>query len=511
LGWTNTPEHTEAELMNENTTSSATPQPDLPPLLSALWRLLRAHRDAFKQERTFLRAQALIFGHLFCFARRTITQALLALGLTDQDWSAFYRLFGEKGRIDYEALTGRFFLETLPHVSSSEPYVAVVDGVQLPRHSHKMPGTSWLRSPTSPPFMPGIHRAQRFMHLAGLVAPNGEGYFRALPLRWEPAFTHKAVEAEGFEPKKEWEAGLRAMEWLRGRLDEAGRRTQKLLMVADGTYCVKDLFRELPERVTLLARCAKNRALYEVPDAMLLGTGVEGEKPSSRGRPRKYGERARRPSEWLEKGKGKRKGWRTREVVVRGRAVRLRHRVEGPYLLKGAPERAVYLIVVKGVDPRSKRRRRREPSFFLVSAAWREDDGWTMPLSAENLLFWAWQRWEVEVCHREMKTGFGLGEMQCFRARSTVMAARWQAWSYGVMVLAGIRAWGLGRGPIRPPGRWWGGSGRWSMGTLWRGYRKEMWGTEPFRALWSPTGGGYYEKEALLAGLGNSVSGSLRG
>jgi hypothetical protein len=166
--------------------------------------------------------------------------------------------------------------------------------------------------------------------------------------------------------------------------------------------------------------------------------------------------------------------------------------------------------VVKGVDLRAKRRRRRDPSFFLVSGVW-EDDQWRLPFSAEKLLFWAWQRWEVEVCHREMKSSFGLGEMQCWGALSTVMASRWQAWSYGVMVMAGIRAWGLGRGPLRPAGRWWGGSGRWSMGTLWRGYRLEMWGGEPFRALWKPTGGNYYEKEALLAGTGNAIIGSQRG
>ncbi len=196
---------------------------------------------------------------------------------------------------------------------------------------------------------------------------------------------------------------------------------------------------------------------------------------------------------------------------VRGRAIRLVHRAEGPYLLKGAAERPVFLVVVKGVDRGANRRRRREPAFFfLVSGVW-EEGGWTMPFLAEELLFWAWQRWEVEVCHREMKTSFGLGEIQCWNARSTVMAARWQAWSYGVMVLAGIRAWGLGRGPLRPAGRWWGGSGRWSMGTLWRGYRSELWGEEQFRVLWTPTGDDYYEKEWHLAGMSNAVFGSLRG
>jgi len=65
----------------------------LPVLLRELLVLLYAHRSAFRQERTFLRAMGLLFGELFTFARHTVTQGLLALGCTDADWSAWYRLF----------------------------------------------------------------------------------------------------------------------------------------------------------------------------------------------------------------------------------------------------------------------------------------------------------------------------------------------------------------------------------------------------------------------------------
>jgi DDE superfamily endonuclease len=490
-------DHGGHDRMPEHTTPSFTAHHALPPLLSELFALLRAHRSAFRQERTFLRAQALLVGHLFCFARRTITQALVALGITEGDWSAFYRLFSVPARIDYEKLSGHFLEQTLRHISPQDPYVAVVDGVQIARHSHKMPGSCWLKSPRTPPFMPGIHRAQRFAHLACLLPQSQTGYSRALPLRWECAFTEKAVPSEGVEPKKEWEAGLDAIGWLRERLDLAGRRLQRLLVVADGAYCVKDLFRRLPARATLMARCARNRALYE------LAPVVEEKR---RGRKRIYGDRAPRPSEWLHR----RGGWRQTRAMVRGRELRLVHRAEGPHLLKGAACRPVFLLVVKGTDRRAKSRRQREPAFFLVGAVGEKGE-WVMPFDAQMLLSWAWQRWEVEVSHREMKTSFGIGEAQCWNTRSVVMALRWRAWCYGAMVLAGFRAWGLAEGPIRPAGRWWRGSGRWSLGTLWRGYRKELWGSEEFRPLWTGTGDDYYRKEALMAGMNNAVFGSLRG
>ncbi len=490
--------------MSEHSTLPTNEPSSTPPLLFELLRLLDAHRCAFRQERTFLRMQALLFGHLFSFARHTITQALVALGLTKSDWSAFYRLFSIP-RMDYEALSSRFFEEILTHFAPSEPFVAAVDGVQVPRHSHKMAGTSWLKNPRTPPFMPGIHRAQRFVHLAGLLPKSEQGYSRALPLRWESAFPEKAIAAAA-KPRKEWEAGLDAIGWLREHMDALGRSMQRLLVVADGTYCTAELFKELPEGVVLLARCARNRALYELPLP-------PKSKKKRRGRRRLYGERSRAPHQWLcERG-----GWREARVMVRGRQVRLRHRVEGPFLLKKASERPLFLLVVKGVE-RPRKKQRRDPAFFLVSALQSEGrptEGrpttWVMPYSPEELLSWAWQRWEVEVSHREMKTSFGLGEIQCWNARSVVLSVRWQAWCYGVMVLAGYRAWGLSRGPLRPGGRWWGGSGRWSLGTLWRGYRRELWGCEQFRPLWRLTGDGYYEKEAYLVGMNNAVFGSLRG
>jgi hypothetical protein len=49
-----------------------------------------------------------------------------------------------------------------------EPYVAVVDGVQLPCASRTMPGTSWLKNPHTLVWKLGSHRAQRFVHVAAL-------------------------------------------------------------------------------------------------------------------------------------------------------------------------------------------------------------------------------------------------------------------------------------------------------------------------------------------------------
>jgi hypothetical protein len=479
--------------MSEDTTS--TPRlAAATPLLAALVVLLAAHRPAFGQDRPFARAVALVYASLFAFARHTITQLLVALGQTEHDWSAWYRLFNVP-RLDYAALTRCYLRQTLEEIGPDGPYVAVVDGVQVPRHSRTMPGTTWLKHPRTPVFFPGIHRAQRFVHLASLL-PREQGYSRALPLRFEQAFPPKAVRREVLPARKEWEAAQAAMTWLRTELDAAGRREQHLLVVGDGSYDTAGLWTSLPARTSLVARTARNRALFALPVR----------EPKRRGAPRKYGERAPVPAAWLQE----RTGWQEATLVVRGRTITTRYRVEGPVVVRTASSQPLFLLIVPGINRRSGRRRReRDPHFWLVNAV-QQGEAWVLPLPATELLAWAWQRWEIEVSHRELKTTLGVGEMQCWSVTAAVLTVQWQVWSYGVLVLAGYRAWGLVRQTVRPPGRWWTGAPRWSLATLWRGYRQELWGQREFHALWTGTAGIPAENGAWMKALTNAVLGASR-
>jgi hypothetical protein len=462
-----------------------------PTLLQNLFELLEAFRPTFRQERTFLRAFGLLLGELFVFARHTVTQELLALGLTDADWSAWYRLFS-RNRFQPEAASRILFRETLQHVPAGQPYVVGADGVQVPRHSLKMPGTSWLKAAGTAPFKPGIHRAQRFLNLSWLV-PIQEGYSRAIPLRWLPAFPAKAVAAEE-TPQKEWEAGLTGISWVRQQLDNAGRHSQWLLALVDGNFeRGVDFWKGLPERTVVLGRTARQRVLHELPHY------------GGFGRPPDYGPRVKKPAEWLRE----RQGWQISQLVVRGRSREMRYRVEGPYLRDGLPKQPLFLIVVKGMDRKvNGRRMQRKPAFYLVSAIQKRGK-WVLPFPAEFLLAWAWQRWELEVEHREIKSGFGLGEKQCWNQRSAVVSVQWSAWVYAVLLLAGYRTWGLLQGPTSP-GRWWRGAKRWSFNTLWRGYRAALWSTPDFRAVWTVTGDNWLKKGDWMAGLWNSTLGAAR-
>ncbi len=470
---------------------------EIPSLIHTLFKLLEAHRGAFQQERPYHRAMGLVLGELFNFGRQTVTQELMALGMVEEDWSAWYRLFSRK-RFEEEGWATCLLGETLEHVAEDEPYCVAIDSTSIHRSSLKMPGTSWLRDSRFSAFRPGVHRAQRFLHGAWLT-PLEDGYSRAIPLRFLPAFPPKAIPAEG-GLRREWQAGLDFLQWLRKGLDDRGRGKESVLALADGSFDTLEMWRGLPERTILAVRTARHRRLYWLP--------TEQAHPGP-GRPHSYGELAPPPADWLHAGL---RHWPKQMVWVRGRSIQMRYQVLGPFVREGVPERPLFLIVVKGmhrlVGKQIQHYKHRGPSFFLVSAV-QPKGTWQLPFPIQFLLTWLWQRWEIEVAHREMKSGLGIGEKQCWNKRSAVLAVQWSVWSYALLLLAGYRTWGLCGGPPAPA-RWWPGAKRWSLQTLWRSYRSALWANPQFRACWSSSPANWWTKEVYLTGLSNTCLASAR-
>jgi hypothetical protein len=425
--------------------------------MAAFVAQLAAARAACVQERTHRRLVLLSLALLTSLGRHTITQLLVTLGVGDADWAAWYRLFSTP-RVVTSRL-GRQTVATLVAVLDRRaPLVVALDATHLYRSGKRMPGTGWVRAAATAVFRRGLARAQRWVGLNGLLPRSAAGDSRAVPLRWIPAPTPKATALAGHPPRKEWEAGVRLLGWLRRTLDSLGQRQRRILAVADGSYSGAALWMALPARVTLLARCARNRALYAL-------------KPvDDTDRRRKYGTRLPTPQQML----AERTGWQTVPILVRGRTVRLRVKVVGPCLVKPAAAVPLFLIVVRGVAARPAHRRR-QPTSLLVNARRDGHGGWMLPYPVAELLGWAWQRWEVEVLHRELKSGFGLGQQQAWSAAGTVAVTQWVVWVYACVVLAGYQAWGYAVPAGSRLGRWHAPR-RWSLGMLWQQARTELWG-----------------------------------
>jgi len=177
-----------------------------------------------------------------------------------------------------------------------------------------------------------------------------------------------------------------------------------------------------------------------------------------------------------------RTGWQRVPLVVRGRELHLLVRVEGPCRRVGWGERVFFLIVVRGHHKRTKRGKSREPMAFWVHAVSDGADGWQLPVSLEVLLLKLWQRWEVEVGFRWMKSGFGLGEKPCWGFDSGERSVAWSAWVYGALIWSGYCAWGGWTGGAR-----WGGCrgrARWTFRDVLWSVRSELLGGEINGGLW---------------------------
>lgn len=448
--------------------------PSQQPLLSTFLTLLQPFRSICLQERPVVRLTALAVAMVINYGRQTITQALATLGVTG-DWSAFYRLFNTP-RLHADDLARQLGAASLALMPLDAPVVVAIDSVQIPRSSQHFPGSSWMYNPTSPVFKRGIHRAQRWVHLAMLLPQSATGYSRAVPVRFDPAIPEKGHRPKGIAARTEWEVGLDQLHWMRTMLDQTDRDTQSLLAVADSGWQGAGVWSNLPARTTLVAGCRANRALYALP-----------RRSSGCGRPRQYGDRAPRPDAWLSE----RTGWRRLSLVMRGRIIPVRYRLAGPYLVKGAPDHPVMLLVVRGSQPGHGTRARRA-RFWLVNAV-QQQGRWVAPLPAESLIAWCWQRWEIEVTHRELKTGFGVGQGQSWNEHSAFLTVQWQVTVYALLLLAGYRCWGLHPGPVRPPGTWWRGSGRWSLDQVRQAIRKESGMVAEFRPVWQPIPGNWWK------------------
>jgi len=443
-----------------------------PPSLATTWfALLAAYRPAVRQDRVFVRLVALAVAVGLGLGRQLPTRWLVTLGVAAQDWTAWYRLF-DRDRLHLATLHGTLVAQVLAEVPATESVVAVaVDATHLPRTSGKLPGCGVTRALRGLRWPRGLTFAQRYVGLSALLPRSVAGDSRAIPFKWLLLRTAKS-RPMGDEPERTEAEGARELVgWLRGQLDACRRATQRLLVLGDGRYSTAPFLADLPHHVTVLARCARNRALFALPTYRTTG----------RGRQPRYGERGPTPEATLHQATG----WQTVTVRVRGRTIPLTVAVSGPWLIQGAPFHPLALIVVRGIDRgRGVTRRQRDPQFFLVTLELHQEDEWALPLPLEDLLAWAWQRWEVEVMHRELKSGFGLGQQQAFSDHGAATVTPWLVWLYALLILTGYRTWGLGPGTVPDLGRWYGAR-RWSIGRLRQGLRQELWGLGEFQPVWT--------------------------
>jgi hypothetical protein len=397
----------------------------------------------FPQTRTLQRAIALAFGLLCGVGRRTVTRAIGFQGNTQKDWSADYKLFS-RCRWEPRALFHPIMDQALRD-HPSDYVVTATDDTRVWRTGKHVPQTQWHRDPLGPPFQTNLRWGHRFLQaslILPLYQPDGENGSRALPIRFEmaPVIKKPGKKAtpeqlqEYARQKKQHNLSTQFVALtreLRQRLNQTGYQHKRLVQVGDGSFCNRTVMRQdwEAENVSLVVRCRKDIVLCKRAP----GQG-----------PRFYGKVKFTPEEMRRR--TSRARWQKALIFHGGcyREVRFKE-LTHVYWQGGARKRELRLLIVAPVGYRTRQNGRkyyRKPAYLLTT---------DLTTPALVLLQAYFDRWGIEVNHRDEKNILGVGQAQVWNEHSVSKVPALLVAMYSWLLLAGLKCYGPKRAEVYEP------------------------------------------------------------
>lgn len=403
-------------------------------LTEALYSLLdQGWKSVFAQKRSHERA----IGHALALpcimGRRTISRTICALGRSDQDWSADYKIFS-RSQWKVESLFDPVIENYLARYPDG-PIRVACDDTRLKKSGKKIAKAFWQRDPMSPPFHLNLIYGLRFVQLSMLYPHYQEGDFssRGFPVAFQEA---PAVKKPGKRASDEERAAykqackrqnlsteaLDTISNLRQRLDQKGAENRNLLATLDGSFCNKLFFKTEWDRTHLVARCRKDARLCF---------------PASEGSRRRYDPQTFTPEEVR---KQEAIPWKEAPVYFGGRLRSIRYKeVQGVLWQRGGGTRKLRLIVIAPLPYKLSKHARtnyRDPAYLLTT---------DLETSVVELIQAYFDRWQIEVNHRDEKDLLGVGQAQVRSPKSIPRCPAFAVACYSLAMLAALRTYGPGR------------------------------------------------------------------
>jgi hypothetical protein len=375
-------------------------------LLAAFLSIVEDWRGVFPQQRTYQRAVRQALGSLVCLGRRCLSRIIWTNGGQQRSWSAEYFLHS---RCQWEPQ--QLFQPILKRALAYCPQRLVgvaLDDTKLKKTGRSIPQAFYQRDPMSPPFHVNLVLGLRFLQASLLVPLHRTANVgtRALPIRFqEVSRVKRPGKKASEEEKKQYKAAVKQKnlsrsfvqmgKQLREELDQAGGRDKILVLTADGSFCNRTCFAEVPDRAALLARARKDAKLcFHAPANTRRFYALEKFTPEQI---RKDDSRA----------------WKTTRIFYGGKRRKIRYKeVSDLYWQRGAAKRALRLIVIAPTPYRKSKSRKlyyRDPAYLLTT---------DLRSSLKQLLQIYFDRWQIEVNHREEKDTLGVGQAQLWNVNS---------------------------------------------------------------------------------------------
>jgi hypothetical protein len=403
-------------------------------LLSEFLAIVEDWRSVFPQRRTWQRGVRQALGSLVCLGRRCLTRIIWTNGGQNRSWSAEYFLHS---RCQWEPQ--QLFQPILKRALSLCPQRLVgvaLDDTRLRKTGRSIRQAFYQRDPLSPPFHLNLVLGLRFLQASLLVplhrnAPVGT---RALPIRFQEVSRVKRPGKRATQEMREQyreavkqhnlsRSFVEMGKQLRRELDEAGGRHKVLVLAGDGSFCNRTCFGEIAERSVLLVRARK--------DAKLCFRAAEGSR-------RFYALEKFTPEQIRQDHS---RPFKTTKIFYGGKRRKIRYKeVNGVYWQGGAKQRPLRVIVIAPTPYRKSKSKRlyyRDPAYLLTS---------DLHSSLKQLLQIYFDRWQIEVNHREEKDTLGVGQAQLWNVTSVPKQPVLAVASYSALLLASLQAFGAERG-----------------------------------------------------------------
>ena len=400
-------------------------------MLAALLQIRRDWIPVFAQARSGERAVEQALGALLALGRRTLSRSLWALGRQDRDWSADYKLHS-RARWPAQDLF-QPILQRAAHLCDESRLVVAMEDTRIRKTGRKILTAFYQRDPHSPKFRFNLMWGLRFLHFSLLVPmyrSHPEVPPRALPVRVlevpaikKPGKRASAEEILAYQQAvKEHNLSRRSvtfLEQLRQSADAAGLPARTILAVGDGSVCNRTLFRQPLDRIELLARTRRDCRL-----CLAAAPGGRRFYATEQFTPEQIRQQEALP--WLQARLFHGGQWRQ----VRSKEV------NSVYWRHGAAKRTLRLLVVAPIPYASGTGQRNyygPPAFLLTT---------DLAAPAAILLQAYFDRWQIEVKHRESKDTLGIGQAQLRNPCSVPRQPALLVAAYSALLLAGIQVFG---------------------------------------------------------------------
>jgi hypothetical protein len=403
-------------------------------LLAAFLEIVEDWRSVFPQQRTYQRGVRQALGSLVCLGRRCLSRIIWTNGGQHSSWSAEYFLHS-RCQWEPQQLFQPIFKRALDYCPQRLVGVAI-DDTRLRKTGRAIPQAFYQRDPLSPPFHVNLMLGLRFLQASVLLPLHRSANIgaRAIPVRFQEV---SRVKRPGKKATAEQQLQYRLAvkqknlsrsfvemgKQLRQALDQAGGHDKLLVLTADGSFCNRTCFAEVPERAVLLARARRDARL-----CLRAAPGSRSFYAAEKFTPEQVRINNRHP-------------WSTTKIFYGGKRRKIRYKVISHlHWQNGAAKRPLRLIVIAPTPYRKSKSRRlyyRNPAYLLTT---------DLRSSLKQLLQIYFDRWQIEVNHREEKDTLGIGQAQLWNATSVPKQPVLAVAAYSALLLASLQAFGTQRG-----------------------------------------------------------------